>query len=1160
MDKIFSKKVKRIRNIFNAEIGDNNEISGLTGSSSAFLLSQFLNRDSQTFFIASTPEKAKILYGNLVFFRQNFSNQKDSDESENIYYLPPRDTALYDELSPDHEITSQRIYCLLKMMSSPGIFITVPECLTTYLMPKEFLENKRKDIDSGDMIDREEFARYLFESGYVRSEFVEQRGEFSVRGGIIDFFPGYYDHPVRIELSGDEVVSIREFDPFSQRSVKKLLSASVFPVREVAYGDDRESLLEKYSDRFGDLTKHPKAKRIREKIEEGEYFPGIENYLPLFYSEKSSLFDYMQKDALIVTDEKDSLLEKIYEAYNDYENIRKESGIGDAPTLPVESLCLDSEGVKKQLSRFRQANISFLASSDASVCLDIKSTDYLHIDINLRSDRFFSVASELKKKRDEGYRVYIAAASKPRAERLIKMFMDYELSTGIFKNREVDLLEGITKSPTPPRIVVGSLSDGFVIDDLKLIFVTEKDIFGKKSDVYRKKVVTRIKYSSTFESLKRGDYVVHTDYGIGKFSGLESMASDGRQIDFLVVTYQEGEKVYVPSDSFGLVQRYIGASGSKPVIDKLGTQNWKKRKERAKKAIATIAQELVELYALRQTSRGYSFSTDDNWIREFESKFEYEETPHQIRAIEDIKADMESARPMDRLVCGDVGYGKTEVAMRSAFKAILDTKQIAVLVPTTILAHQHYKTFMERFSGFPVRIEMLSRFIPKRKQKEIIDDVESGKVDIVIGTHSLVINKMRFKDLGLLVIDEEHRFGVKHKERLKRIKKDVDVLTLTATPIPRTLQFSMMGIRDMSVIETPPEERLPVKTFVSTFSKNIIKKAILAEKERGGQIYFVHNRVQSIPAIYQFLEKLIPEVKIGIAHGQMKPSELEEIMIRFVNKEYDLLLSTTIIESGIDIPSVNTIIINRADKLGLAQLYQLRGRVGRSREQSYAYILVPADKSLTEVARKRLSVIEELSELGSGFKVSMHDLEIRGGGNILGEAQSGQIAAIGYELYCKLIKETIGEIKGKEQKTTQCKVDLKTDALIPDTFIDDSMKRISAYRRISEATELDELDELRNEFTDKYGPLPLSFEKLLLISQLRIGAQKKFIESVSEAPQGLVFRFAGNFKASESFLSKLLSTDRYEVKFTDDNSIFLKSGDKSADKASLALEFVEFVG
>lgn len=1159
MGSLLSKKYRDIEKIFISNLAGQNEICGLTVSSSAFLLSEFFQHKKQTIYVLPTVEKAETFYNDFIFFRKYFNNRSDIDGNCGIHYLPPRDTDLFEELSPDHEISSKRIQCIFKMINSNGIFITTPACLLQYLMPREFLEDKGKNIDVGDKLDRDEFSTYLCEAGFTRRDFVEQRGDFSIRGGIIDFFSGCYDYPVRIELLGDEVVSIREFEHFSQRSIKKLLSTMVFPIREVVYDDNRNALLERFSSSFRKQLESPYTKIMREKLGKGEYFQGIENYLPLFYHSKSSLFDYMSTDAHIITYEKVSLLKIINDEYKKYESLRRQSADRGVPALPVDVLCLEVDQVAARLSEFKETNLSLIPADEESININIKRTDYLHIDESLRSDRFYSVAAELKKKRDSGYSVYITAGSQSRAERLIKMFMDYRLSVGIFRDKGIDLLKGTEFLPQAPQVIIGNLSEGFIFDDLRLAIVTEKDIFGKELESYRKKAVSRLKYSSTFESLKRGDYVVHSDYGIGKFNGLESMASDGRRVDFLVIEYQGGEKVYVPSDTFALVQRYIGIKGTKPAIDRLGGQSWKKRKERAQKAIATIAKELVELYAVRQTSRGFAFSPDDNWVREFESKFEYEETPHQIKAIEDIKSDMESSNPMDRLICGDVGYGKTEVAMRAAFKAVVDGKQVAVLVPTTILAHQHFKTFKDRFFGFPIRIEMLSRFINKSKQKEIMEEMEFGKIDIIIGTHAIVINRLRFKDLGLLVIDEEHRFGVMHKEKLKKIQKDVDVLTLTATPIPRTLQFSMMGIRDMSIIETPPEERLPVKTFVSAFNQNIIRKAILAEKERGGQIYFVHNRVQSISAICQFLEKLVPHIKIGIAHGQMKPSELEKIMINFVNKEFDLLLSTTIIESGIDIPSVNTIIINRADKLGLAQLYQLRGRVGRSRTQSFAYILVPSDRALTEDAMKRLRVIEELSDLGSGFKVSMHDLEIRGGGNILGEAQSGQIAAIGYELYCKLIKEVISEMRGKEVVKTNCVIELKTDALIPNSFIDDSMKRVSAYRRISEAVDSDELEELKNEFLDKYGPLPQSFEKLFMISDLRIKAQKIFIESIAEDSEGVLFRFSKQFKLSDSTLKKLLNSEQYRVKFKDSSSLLLKTDNREVEKADLALSFMEYL-
>ncbi|RMF96547.1 MAG: transcription-repair coupling factor [Candidatus Schekmanbacteria bacterium] len=1158
MEAKFSEIFEKIKNILESSAPKKSEICGLTGASFALLLSWFHHKDKQIIYIAQNEEKAKSFYEDILFFKEYFFNQ-NREKDLKVHYFPPRDTDIYEEFSPDQEIASQRIECLLEMIKGKGIFITVPSSLQLFLMPKEYLEDKFREIDTGDLIDRDELIHYLISTGYKRRDFVEQRGEFSVRGGIIDFFSGNYEYPVRIELFGDEVASIREFDQFTQKSLRKILTASILPVREVVYDEKYYMLKEKFLSKFPELIETNYAKKILRLIEEGEYFQGIENYLPLFYSSKSSLFDYFSEDALIILDDKKSILKTIDENYKNYEIAREENIRRGIPSLELDELALNKEAVNEKLLNFDEINLSPIPSDENSIKVDIKHTDFLHIDELKRTDRFYSVAKEIKKYRDEGFAVFISAASKARGERLIKMFMDYNLSIGFLKERKFDILQFDYKSPQPPLILIGFLSEGFISEDLRLVFVTEKDIFGTKREIYRKKTVTPVKSASTFESLKEGDYVVHTEYGIGIFKGIQSMITEGRQIDFLLIEYSGGEKLYVPIDNFHLVQKYIGVKGTKPVIDRLGGTGWIKRKERVQKAIDSIAKELVELYALRQMSKGFAFSPDDNWLREFESKFEYEETPHQAKAIEEVKRDMESPVPMDRLICGDVGYGKTEVAMRAAFKAVLDGKQVAVLVPTTILAHQHFKTFQERFSGFPIRIEMFSRFVSKKYQKKIIDDLEEGKIDIVIGTHALVINRLRFRDLGLLIIDEEHRFGVKHKEKLKNIKKDVDVLTLTATPIPRTLQFSLMGIRDISIIETPPEDRLPIKTFVSAFNKNIIRKGILNEKERGGQIYFVHNRVQSIEAMKNFLEKLVPEIKIGVAHGQMKTSELERIMIDFINKKFDLLLSTTIIESGIDIPSVNTIIINRADKLGLAQLYQLRGRVGRSRTQSYAYILVPHDKAMTKDAIKRLRVIEETTDLGSGFKVAMHDLEIRGGGNILGEAQSGQIAAIGYDLYCKLIRETIAQMKGEEARRVECKIELKTDASIPTSFIADSMKRVSAYRRISEIEDFNELDELKKEFIDKYGPLPPSFEKLFLIAALRIKGREMFIDSIAEDSEGIIFNFSKQFKPSENLLNKILSCEKYKVRFRNENSLLLKADDLGKDKTEIALSFIEYL-
>ena len=1136
------------------------EISGVSSSSAALILYEaFKHTGKQIVYLSPSVKRAEEVLNDVLFFRNADRKIKYKYSESRTDILVPWDTLPYEDISPFHEISSRRVEFLSEMMDKEGIFIVPAESLVQKLIPRSSISGKKLSLDTGGVISRDLLLNYLLLSGYKRKDFVEEKGDFSIRGGIADIFSGLHDFPIRIEFFGDEISSIREFDPHSQRSVKKVLSTALFPVREVAYPENNSELLEVFDLFFEDYPDRNRLMQLRERFERREYFPGVENYLPLFHKTLETTFDYNSEDSIVILEEKEKIFYEIETQYR--EAIKKyDSAVEKGqPVIEPQYIYSSCEEIKKKLCGFKRIDISSISSGDDSLKFTVKRTSYMHVQEDLKSDRFSSVAEEIKKKRDEGYRIYITARSGNSAERMIAIFMDYHLSMGMEGRGEIVLSYTENREPFPPLIIIGNLTEGFFVEELGIAFITEEDIFGKKHSPYRRKILTPLKLSSSFQSLKEGDYIVHVNYGIGRFLGIAQMSSAGRTKDFLMIEYQDNEKLYVPSENLNLVQKYIGVKGSKPVIEKLGSQNWARVKQKAKKAIETMAKGLLELYADRQFSLGISFSQDDNWMREFENRFEYDETPHQLRAIKDVKKDMESVKPMDRLICGDVGFGKTEVAMRAAFKAVLDGKQVSVLVPTTILAHQHYQTFSERFSHFPVKVEMLSRFCNLSKQKEIMNGIREKKVDIVIGTHKLLMGNVEFNDLGLLIVDEEHRFGVRHKEKIKDIARNIDVLTLTATPIPRTLQLSLTGIRDISIIDTPPEERLPIKTVVIKFNREMIVRAIKNELERGGQVYFVHNNVKSLPAMEMFLKNNIPEVRIGVAHGQMKPSELEKIMVDFVERQFDLLLCTTIIESGLDIPAVNTIVINRADRLGLAQLYQLRGRVGRSNIEAFAYLLVPADKDITDEARKRLMVIEELTDFGSGFKIAAHDLEIRGAGNILGEAQSGNIASIGYDLYCQLVEETVAKLRGRKEKLTDCKIEVKVNAFIPEEFIRDSMERVSIYKKISEISDFHELDEFKKEIVDRYGEIPLPFENVFLLSRLRILAAENCIERISDSKDGFVLYFSEAFVPSAGLVTHIATSKKYPLRFLDDRSMLVKTPLNNREGLDLALNILEFL-
>ncbi|HVP35644.1 MAG TPA: transcription-repair coupling factor, partial [Terriglobales bacterium] len=697
------------------------------------------------------------------------------------------------------------------------------------------------------------------------------------------------------------------------------------------------------------------------------------------------------------------------------------------------------------------------------------------------------------------------------------------------RDRLEELLEKDARKVT---FLLLNLSSGFVFPELRLTLLPEHQLFRRYFRRRRKRKFQEGMPISAYTSLSAGDFVVHIDFGIGRYAGLETLSIDEKKRDCLLLIYKDGDKLYVPVEEFNRIQKYIGKDGE-PTLSKLGSPSWEKTKEKTKEVLKEMAEELIQLYAERKAKPGYAFTSDTTWQKELESSFIYEETPDQIEAIEAIKKDMEKPVPMDRLVCGDVGYGKTEVALRAAFKCVMDGKQVAVLVPTTILAQQHHTTFTERLKDYPVKVEVLSRFKSPKEQKQIIESAEKGKVDILIGTHRLLQKDIQLKDLGLLIIDEEQRFGVAHKEKLKRFKKSVDVLTLTATPIPRTLQLSLLGARDMSIINTPPKDRLPIQTSISRFDKELISEAILREADRGGQVYFVHNRIESINSIYNLLRKLLPELRITVAHGQMEEKVLEKIMLQFLEGKYDCLLCTNIIESGLDLPNVNTILINRADRFGLAELYQLKGRVGRSNRKAYAYLLVPDFGDLAPEARKRLSAIQQYTQLGSGFYLALRDLEIRGAGNILGPQQHGFIEEIGFDLYCRLLEEAVKEIKGEEvKKVNQTKLEIDLDLFIPPQYIEDSQQRMEIYKKLSDIKKKEELADLKAELLDRFGPLPEEAQNLLEISEVKLLCQAKEVFRLSLRGGRLRIEFDPDKKVGKEEIRKYREGLAYPLEFS----------------------------
>ncbi|MFN2339999.1 MAG: transcription-repair coupling factor [Halanaerobium sp.] len=1086
-----NQKFKKIAKNINASA---QSISGLSGSRISYFAVNFLKK----------AEK------DIVFFLpDNYYLQQMQEDlirligKDEFLVFPEEEILPHEQLMPDLTTMSERTKVLTELIFSidqkKKIILTTPAAVFKKLPPKKIYQTKSINIKSGSEINIDQIRRSLFALGYKREEMVEAPGQYSIRGGIIDVFTLLDEQPFRIELFGDEVDSIRKIDLTAQRSKKEVTQLTIppfanlvideevvaraYPKLEAAYSKAVAKLAENdYQEEASYLRE--KSKKMLEDLKEKHRFPGFEQFLPFYYNETSNFFDYLEESIIFAVrpQKMEQLTHDYYHEITETHTRLLEQGMVFPEYL--DNFITEAE-FKNEITKNRVVDINSefeeqqVAENDTH--FNTSSLEPFHGQLELFSEKIVEL---LEKK----YRIAITLNSASKKRR-VKMFLE-----------EKNLVVGDSFDESRIVIFPDSLAEGFIFDDIKLAVFSDKEVFGNEQKRKRKigDFEDGVKISSV-NDLKAGDYVVHENHGIGKYLGVKTLEIQGQHKDYLVLKYAGEDKLYVPTEKIQLVQKYIGSDAGNPKLYKLGSSDWKKVKEKVQKSVEEMAVGLLELYAERETLTGYQFSEDDVWQQEFEDAFPFEETPDQKDAIEDVKSDMESEKPMDRLLCGDVGYGKTEVAIRAAFKAALDSKQTAVLVPTTILAQQHYNTFDERIDDFPVRVGVLSRFVSTAEQRKTLKKLIKGEIDILIGTHRLLSKDVIFDDLGLLIIDEEQRFGVTHKEKLKDLKRNVDVLTLTATPIPRTLHMALVGVRDMSLIETPPENRYPIRTFIKEHNKELIASAIRRELAREGQIYFVHNRVKDIERTAGKLQKLMPEAKIAVAHGQMNEKRLEKIMYDFYHQKFDILVCTTIIETGLDIPNVNTIIINHADKMGLSQLYQLRGRVGRTNRIAYAYLLYERDRILPEVAEKRLEAIKEFSSLGSGFKIAMRDLEIRGAGNLLGPEQSGHIAAVGFSLYTKLLEGTIEELKGKkDQDKIEVEIDLNLDAYIPDEYIKYEARKIEIYKKIkaieNEADALDTIDEL----IDRFGEPPLEVMRLVNTARLKYLAAELNINLIKE--------------------------------------------------------------
>lgn len=1042
-----------------------------------------------------------------------------------VVHMPDIEVDPYRGLSPHHEISANRAHALWRILQDgPKVLVASVKAAAVRLRtPEQFFSYclmLKKDEDMSP----ENIRKYLFESGYVEDDPVTDPGEFSLRGGILDVFPPHMDKPVRLEFFGDSIESLRLFDVDSQRSVESIPHVELIPMREYCF---RRDLLRKWAEQVPSLWSKPFRPHLAEEIDlarQGETFPAFEFLLPAVDPLDGTLFDYLEGYRVVIVEREaseDSLKRyhaELYQRYLDRIEAHK-------PVLPPDRIYVTAENFSASLDRFPNLEVEELTIKDRDsppVYLSSQATRKYHGNIR-------ELVGDIKKFRDAGEHIAFVLSNLGRAERINDILKEYDVPAGLCRDQDGES-DGDLSPGGAILIAIGNLHAGYYLPAANLRVLTSSDLFDE-SDVgfgrKKSRAAHRQLFLSDFRDLKPGDYVVHVDHGIGLFNGLKSIGLHGGSKEFVLLNYQNDAKLYVPVERLDLIQKYSSMGGTRPTLDRLGGTSWARTKSRIRKSMRDMAEELLKLYARRKTISGFAFSPDTTWQQEFEDAFEFELTRDQVDALEALKSDMEAPRPMDRLLCGDVGYGKTELAMRAAFKTVMDGKQAAVLAPTTVLAFQHYNTFRQRFTAFPMGIQLLSRFRSPKEQKQVLEDLETGRVDVVVGTHRLLSKDVKFKDLGLVVVDEEQRFGVTHKERLKSMKTRVDVLTLSATPIPRTLNMALLGLRDMSTIETPPKNRLAIQTSVLRYNPDVIRSAIEMELARSGQVYFVHNRVETIYSMAAKIQQFVPAARIGVAHGQMNERELERIMLQFVRDELDVLVATTIIENGLDIPRVNTIIIDRADLYGLSQLYQLRGRVGRSDRRAYAYLLISSDETLTDVARKRLAAIREFSDLGTGFRVAALDLEIRGAGNLLGGEQHGHIETVGFDLYCRMLERTVEELRGERtEEEVSTSINLNFDIRIPESYIPDTSQRLRMYKRISSAADGEELDELRQEMVDRFGRYPDPVENLFRYAGLRQQTMALQIQSIEKNKSQIYFRFVDRSKVDAEKLLRLVTGNK----------------------------------